>query len=59
MVKLLSIYKENDYSYVLCVGGAKEVLFVFRLMWLCDKMGVWDFKFVVFVILKLEDKLGM
>lgn len=57
-VKALSIYKESDTSYVLCVGGAKEVLLGFRLTWCASETNGWDLKSSALVLPKPVDKPG-
>lgn len=57
-VKALSVYKESDLSYVLCAGGAKEVLLGFRLTWHNNEANCWDLRSTALVIPKPIDKAG-
>ena len=57
-VKAVSVHKENEFSHILCAGGAKEVLLAFRLTWFRDDSGAWDFKSSALIIPKPVDKPG-
>lgn len=57
-VKALSVFKESDTSYMLCVGGAKEVLLAFRITWFRNESNAWDVRSKALVIPKPIDKPG-